>query len=146
MSTNLRIQLRNIALLRTTGNHMTLLTDHVTLASLLVREKRTLEAVHDSHVQMRLLLEAGDSRYLGWAVDDLVQAADELNEIDRTRRSLTGTESANQWIESASGSLQRTLQRLTDEIDELLQRVEEERARARAACHVQMHAGKRRHR
>lgn len=125
---------------------MTLLPDHLTLASLLVREKRTLEAVHDSHVQMRLLLEAGDSRYLGWAVDDLVEASDELNEIDRTRRSLTGSDSANHWIASASGSLQRTLLRLTDEIDELLQQVEEERARARAACHLQTSAGKRRHR
>lgn len=125
---------------------MTLLTDHVMLASLLVREKRTLEAIHDSHVQMRLLLEAGDSRYLGWAVDDLVETSEELNEIDRTRRSLTGSDSADHWIGSASGALQRTLRRLTDEIDQLLQQVEEERARARAACHLQMNAGKRRHR
>lgn len=125
---------------------MTLLADHVTLASLLVREKRALAALHDSHVQMRLLLEAGDSRYLGWAVDDLVEAADELNEIDRTRQSLTGSDPADLWIETASGTLQRTLQRLTDEIEELLQRVEEERTRARAACHLQIHAGKRRHR
>jgi len=125
---------------------MALPTDHVTLASILVQEKRTLEAVHDSHVQMRLLLEAGDSRYLGWAVDELAEATEALDEVDRSRQSLTGHHKADQWIETASGELRRTLERLTEEIDELLRQVTEERTRASAACHLQVRAATRRHR
>lgn len=125
---------------------MTALTDHVALASLLVREKRTLETLHDSHVQIRLLVEAGDSRYLGWAVDDLTEATETLTEVDAARRALTGDRAATEWIETAPGVLRRTLQRLTDEIDELLRRVHEERTRARASCHRRIQAGARRHR
>lgn len=125
---------------------MTPLTDHVALASILVQEKRTLQALHDSHVQMRLLLEADDSRYLGWAVDDLVEATEALAAVDRARRTVTGDRTAEQCIETAPDGIQRTLVRLTDEIDGLLRRVDSERAKARSTCHVRIQAGKRRHR
>lgn len=125
---------------------MTVLTDHEALASMLVLEKRALEDVHDSHVQLRLLLEAGDSRYLGWAVDDLVEATGALTAADRARRSVTGDHTAEQCIETAPIGLQRTLVRLTDEIDELLRQVSSERSMARSACHVRIQAGNRQHR
>lgn len=116
---------------------MSPLPDHMALTSILVREKRALEGLHDAHVQMRLLLGAGHSRYLGWAVDDLAEATNALTEIDRARRSVTGVRTAEQCIDTAPDALRRTLIRLTDEVDVLLRRVEREREKARSSCHGQ---------
>lgn len=116
------------------------MSDHVALAGLLVHTKHGLAAVRDAHVQLRLLTEAGDSRYLGWAIDDLDSSLTALDKLDARRRTITGETAAQAWIDSAPDDLALAMGRSIAEITNLLAEIHEERSRARRATHTQLRA------
>lgn len=118
---------------------------HALVASL-THSHRALRRVRYAHSQLRLLLEAGESQFLGRALDELADAVEEL-ETSETTRILTAAEVAEaagmrrdtdmlELLDFVPDGVVHALAHLRTTIQGLLAEVSAERALARSLSHA----------
>lgn len=125
------------------------------LISVLRRELAILEQLRYSHRQLRVLFEAGDSRFLGVALDELSEGMAELELVERHRIAATetlgsalhlpSTPTMKDLIARLPAELGEPLMSLQRELDELLSGVDSDRRRVRTLSHARV-AGRTGHR
>ena len=131
--------------------------DVESLTAALVNTKDLLERLRYAHVQLRLLLEAGETRFLGRAIDELVDADEAVESAEQARTSIVAPLGRRRGLPSGldldelAGRLPLQTERLRELQRDLIALLEEthlERTRARSASHAlgAAHAAPRRHR
>ncbi|MEX2655659.1 MAG: hypothetical protein WD532_11600 [Acidimicrobiia bacterium] len=118
------------------------------LVAVLRKELAILERLRFAHRQLRVLLEVGDNRFLGVALDELSEVVVELDLAERLRVDATekfgsalhlrAAPTLNDLIirmPSGPGQLLRSLQQ---ELDGLLDDVDTERRRVRTLSHARV--------
>lgn len=117
-------------------------TGHVSLAALLVQERTLLARYRFAHAQLRVLVEAGETRFYGWAIDELTDIESTLETVEAARRGLVAglgdatDASLHELVTAGPDELREVFERLADEIDDLLEQVNDERVRTRRLVHL----------
>jgi len=123
-------------------------SDHHTLTALLLHQRALLERLRYRHIQLRVLLEAGESRFLGRAIDELADAEEELTDVEEARASVAAglaeiaglPERADLRTLSSTAPthLAGLLTSLGEDLEALLAEVEAERRAARTIAHARV--------
>ncbi|MEX2279302.1 MAG: hypothetical protein WEA76_04350 [Acidimicrobiia bacterium] len=121
------------------------------LIAVLRRELAILERLRYSHRQLRVLLETGDSRFLGVALDELSEVVVDLDlaetlRVDATAKfgsalHLRPTPTLNDLIVRLPPEFGQLLRSLQQELDGLLDDVDIERRRVRTLSHARVTPG-----
>lgn len=129
-------------------------TDHFDLATALAHERRLLELLRFHHLQLRVLLEADESRFLGRAIDELGDITVELDAVEEARAAVAAAVAAAHGLPEdsrlidliqVSPEAQATLlDELRKDMRRLVDEIERERRSARALSHEQVRAVARR--
>jgi hypothetical protein len=124
--------------------------EYLELIALLAQERHLLEQLRFGHTQLRLVIEADQSRFIGQALDEIDTIEYELQKVGAQRARLSrriakgagvgGDVDLGEIISAAPPGLIVALESVRGDIEGLLARTNEERRRARAASHEKVPA------
>lgn len=119
---------------------------HAAVVATLAHSQRVLHRLLYAHIQLRLLLEAGESRFLGRALDELADAEEELEGAEAMTKSAAAEAAMNaglpidpdvlELIDVVPDDVGHALVHLRKNIQKGLLEVNAERAMARELSHA----------